>query len=278
MEKKQDEQQTRTFAVRAFRDDIIGAIFCRCNLEIWRAWLLTGRERWSKTLCRQPHIQAPPCPIPHCLPGSPLTRLENSRGRKDRNAPSKYCPDLWGLQSPYSNRDSTLSTWEKKSDRGWNAGVMELGPLLHHHFAQFKPCDIFPSSPYRPSTTSTCPHPVPGAQAQMPAPQHKRNVFTFKAGCCPLRICPRKGSTRDCTPCPEPLQDRRQPLAGDISKYEPGTGSQVPRPPRPWDTQPGFLSLQGGRGLGTGGIRRQPAETAGGRKHCLNPSLVFQPH
>lgn len=102
----------------------------------------------------------------------------------------------------------------------------------------------------------------PGAQAQMPAPQHKRSVFIFKAGCRPLRIGPLESSTCDCTPCPGPERDRRQPLAGDISKYEPGTKSQVPRPPLPWETQPGFSSLPGRRGLGAGRIRRQPAETA----------------
>lgn len=96
----------------------------------------------------------------------------------------------------------------------------------------------------------------------MPAPWHKRSVFIFKADCCPLRICPLEGSTCDCTPCPESKRDRRQPLAGDISKYEPGTKSQVPRPPLPWETQPGFSRLPGGRGLGAGRIRRQPAETA----------------
>ena len=99
----------------------------------------------------------------------------------------------------------------------------------------------------------------PSAQAQMPAPRHKRSVFIFKAGCCPLRICPLEGSTCDRTPCPESKRDTRQPLAGDISKYEPGTESQVPRPLLPWETQPGFSRLLGGRGLGAG---RQDQEAA----------------
>lgn len=96
----------------------------------------------------------------------------------------------------------------------------------------------------------------------MPASQHKRSVFIFKAGHCPLRIYPLEGSTCDCTPCPEPKRDRGQPLAEDISKYEPGTKSQVPRPPLLWETQPGLSRLPGRRGLGVGRIRRQPAETA----------------
>lgn len=87
----------------------------------------------------------------------------------------------------------------------------------------------------------------------MPAPRYKRSVFIFKVGCCPLRVCPLKGSTCDCTPCPEPKRDRRQPLARDFSKYEPGTKSQIPRPPLPWETQPGLLRLREGEGWGQAG-------------------------
>lgn len=99
----------------------------------------------------------------------------------------------------------------------------------------------------------------------MPVPWYKRSVFIFKVGCCPLRICPLEGSTCDRTPCPEPKQDRCQSLAGDISKYESGLESQVPRPPLPWDTQPGFPRLQeseseGWGQAGSGGSQlRQPS-------------------
>lgn len=142
----------------------------------------------------------------------------------------------------------------------------ELRPLLHHHFAQFKPCDVFLPSPCRPSGYQHLPSPSDQEHRLgclgIKAPWHKRSVFIFKAGRCPLRICPLQGSTCDCTPCPEPKRDRCQPLAGDVSKYERGTKSQVPRPPLLWKTQPGLSRLPGRRGLGAGRIRRQPAETA----------------
>lgn len=139
---------------------------------------------------------------------------------------------------------------------GWG-GVRSWGPSSTTTWTSFFPLPIAHRLPVLALTQG------PGVQALMPAPPHKRRVFIFRADCCPLRICLLEGSACDCTPCPESKRDRRQPLAGDVSKYEPGTKSQVPRPPLPWETQPGFSRLLGGRGLvGIGRIRRQPAETA----------------
>lgn len=166
------------------------------------------------------------------------------------------------------------SAGDRGTDRvgGWGG---ELGPLLHHHFTQLKPCAVLLPSPSPTRLPVLALTQGPGAQARMPAPRHKRSVFIFKAGCCPLRICPLEDSACDCTPCLESKRDRRQPLAGDVSKYEPGTKSQVPRPPLPWETQPGFLRQPGGRGLGAGRIRRQPAETtiSPGNIACTPPGL-----
>lgn len=130
--------------------------------------------------------------------------MENSRGRKARKALSKYCPDLRGLQSPYSNRDSTLSTWGKNRIGVGMGGSWSWDPSSTTILPRSSLVTSFLPLPIVHPASSTCPHPVPGAQAQMPAPRHKRSVFTFKAGCCPLRTCPRKGSTRDCTPAQSP--------------------------------------------------------------------------
>lgn len=84
----------------------------------------------------------------------------------------------------------------------------------------------------------------------------------IQSGLLPTQNLPTRRHTCDRTPSPEPKRDRRQSLAGDISKYEPGTKSQVPRPPLPWEPQPGFLRLREGEGwgqAGSGGSRgRQP--------------------
>lgn len=206
-----------------------GATSRRCNLERLRGWLQTGRNGTRPCRRRLP-IRAWSCPTPHCLPGSSLNRLGNLRGRKNRTVQIRVLPSpLWGCRPP-TQAGTALWAPEEGKQIGTAAGGRELGTLLHH---QFEPCDIFLPSPCHPSGYHTHPHPEPGAQAQMPAPRHKRSVFIFKAGCCPLRICPLEGRTCDCTPCPEPKRDRRQPLAGDIAKYEPGTKSQVPRPPLP---------------------------------------------
>lgn len=263
-------------AERAFRDDIILDTFCRCHLERLRAWLLTDRAGRA-ILCRSwLHIQA---------------ALRSQSTQPPRTAP-QYTRELtgqkgrprWGHRlahtppQPHGAAGLLLRQWQcsahlvkerRKKDTDGAGGAVEgweLRPLLDHHFAQFKPCDVFLPSPCRPSGYQHLPSPSDQEHRLgclgIKAPRHKRSVFRFKAGRCPLRICPLKGSTCDCTPCPEPKRDRRQPLAGDISKYERGTKSQVPRPPLLWKTQPGLSRLPGRRGLGAGRIRRQPAETA----------------
>lgn len=74
------------FALRvagAFRNDIISAMFCRCDLESLRGWLLTDGEMEQDPDAGGPTPRPCSCPCPHCLPGSPLNRLGNSQGRKE---------------------------------------------------------------------------------------------------------------------------------------------------------------------------------------------------
>ena len=86
----------------------------------------------------------------------------------------------------------------------------------------------------------------------MPATRHKRSVFIFRAGHCPLRICPPEGSTCDCTPCPEPKRDRCQPLAGDISKYELAQRVRFPGLHCSGRPSQGCQDCREGEGLGAG--------------------------
>lgn len=217
------------------------ATFCRCHWEKLKGRRLTDEERWTKTLLPQE--------APH--PGHTLS-------------PSSPPPDHPPLfqQAPSSGRDSTLGT-EGSKHIGAGAG-QAAGTALHRHSDPSEPRRIFHASPCRPSGSQHWPQPGSGAQARRPAPRSKSSVFIFKEGCCPLRICPLEGSTCDRTPCPELKQDRRQLLAGDISKSESGPKSQVPRPPLPCNTQPGFPRLREGEGWGQAGsggsqLRQPPA-------------------
>lgn len=119
-------------------------------------WLLSGR--WSKT----PLQVAPyPASLPshsHCTPpawGPPETK------RKARVRTLLGTP--WGCRAPpqtgavlWALGEGVQKTEKDGLGVGWGR---ELVSLLHHHFAQFKPCDFFPPSPHCPSGYQHLPSP-----------------------------------------------------------------------------------------------------------------------
>lgn len=138
-------------------------------------------------------------------------------------------------------------------------------------FAQPKPCDNCPPAPW--SSLSTGTHPCVPKGHRFPQLLHTKGPRLYS-----YRELPTQNvlvdSTCKCTPCPGPMWDRRQSLAGDISKYESGTKSQVPRPP--WPRRPCQDSPGGGlreRESWGSGIRRQP----GVGKHGPPPVETLQP-
>lgn len=186
-------------------------VCCRCHLEMLRGWLLTHRENRARLYPRRPRIQASLwsqfTPSPRITPPQPgeLTR-QKGWSRWGHSLASLLPPaatPLWCL--PYAGRASALGLWGRSAENrvcGGGQGAetpssttIVPSPSLVTSFSH-----LLVAQP----ATSTCPHPVPRTTALMPAPQHKRSVFIFKAGRRPLRICPLEGGTCDCTPCPEP--------------------------------------------------------------------------
>lgn len=148
------------FADRAFGDGVIWGHISQVQ---------SGEGEGLATHRQGEMVQTPPQVAPHSglilppsilPPRSALNRLKNSTDRKGRKLQVGILsshPPGGGVAGPLLKQGELSGHLGKRQGLEWRG--RELRPHLHHHLAQFKPCDIFLPSPCRPSGYQHLPSP-----------------------------------------------------------------------------------------------------------------------